>query len=373
MVDFSSFYLIAVHGGAGSHAKSEDSVREIKHALRLACKLGLDNLKRGECCLTACEQAITVLEDESCLNAGYGSNLTLEGTVECDAALMDGAAGDFGAVGAVSGVKNPVKVARAILEHGRTVDVLGRVPPLMLVSHGAQNFALRRDIECVVPGAMVSERSRREWVIWKSRLDTALASRHRPARLEEESSGLHAVQDTVGAISWDSGSSLAAGVSSGGLLLKDAGRVGEAAYHGAGCWAQNTTSRKCGVACSVSGTGEYIIRCLVAKRISEAVVTSSEDQTHEALERVLGQFHDMCLAHGNNDPNVGVLVLTQSRDEHGMTQPRLWCAFTSESMSVGYASSLDAKPKTMIIRRPPESKPRTQHSIYISNLPLTRF
>jgi len=108
--------------------------------------------------------------------------------------------------------------------------------------------------------------------------------------------------------------------------------------------------------------------------IAEALTTASADQTHEVLEHVLGrQFHDVCLAHGNDDPNVGVLILTQTRDGHGTTQLRLWCAFTSDSMAVAHASSLDPKPKAMILRRPPESKDRTQYSLYITNLPLFRL
>ncbi|GAW04272.1 N-terminal nucleophile aminohydrolase [Lentinula edodes] len=120
--------FIAVHGGAGSHSSSTE--RELKQALRLACKKALDSSSlTSRSPLDVAEVAITVLEDDPVLNAGYGSNLSLEGIVECDAAIMDGNY-HFGSVGAISGVKNPIQVARALLQHSQISDPLGRVPPL---------------------------------------------------------------------------------------------------------------------------------------------------------------------------------------------------------------------------------------------------
>ncbi|TCD71261.1 hypothetical protein EIP91_011739 [Steccherinum ochraceum] len=177
-----------------------------------ACKTALSGLKRGDRALAAVEQAIIVLEDDPCLNAGFGSNLTVNGSVECDAAVMDGSTGDFGSVGAVSGVKNPIAAACAVLEHGRSRDILGRIPPLMLVSQGAREFAERRDVTCVPAEALISERSRQDWDRWKSRLDAA-QSQSAPATSTLDSSGLHDIQDTVGAVALDTTSSLAAGVS----------------------------------------------------------------------------------------------------------------------------------------------------------------
>lgn len=115
--------IIAVHGGAGDHPEEDE--RAVRRALRSACKRALD----AHAPLDAAEAAIAVLEDDAVLNAGYGSNLTEDGTVECDAALMstDGA---FGSVGAVNGVSNPIKLARRVLDAARAPGALGRVPPM---------------------------------------------------------------------------------------------------------------------------------------------------------------------------------------------------------------------------------------------------
>ncbi|KAG5648596.1 hypothetical protein DXG03_003207 [Asterophora parasitica] len=128
---------VVVHGGAGMHGHARE--KEVKQALRLACKEALKGLHdpspdhgdSSKCTpLNMVGNAIVVLEDDPHLNAGYGSNLSLIGTVECDAAIMDGASGYFGSVGAVSGIKNPIQLARVVLEYSRIPDPLGRIPPL---------------------------------------------------------------------------------------------------------------------------------------------------------------------------------------------------------------------------------------------------
>lgn len=120
---------VAVHGGAGYHGVvSEQSV---KSALKRACARALRGSPLDDSsALSIVEQAIAILEDDECLNAGYGSNLTIDGTVECDAAIMDGLSGDFASVGAVPGLKNPIKLASVLLRHSREPDSLGRIRPM---------------------------------------------------------------------------------------------------------------------------------------------------------------------------------------------------------------------------------------------------
>lgn len=125
---------------------------------------------------------------------GFGSNLTLCGAVECDAAVMT-EDGHFGSVGALAGVRNPVRAARLILDHSQNLDSIGRVPPLTLVASGAQQFVQARDASLVIdPHSMICENARKDWSRWREKLSHG--SIHRP-----ESSGSRSLlQDTVGSI-----------------------------------------------------------------------------------------------------------------------------------------------------------------------------
>ncbi|KAG8806833.1 hypothetical protein FRC18_005880 [Serendipita sp. 400] len=131
-MDLTRRFAIIVHGGAGNHP--ERSQKQVKAALKRACIRAADLLRDASAtALDAVEAAIREMEDEECLNAGYGSNLTIDGKVECDAALMEGR-GAFGSIGAVSGIKNPITAGRYVLENGRTTRLhpLGRVPPMLV-------------------------------------------------------------------------------------------------------------------------------------------------------------------------------------------------------------------------------------------------
>ncbi|KAI6046053.1 nucleophile aminohydrolase [Pisolithus marmoratus] len=317
---------VAVHAGAGHHDK---------------------DLRR------VVERAIVELEDDENLNAGTGSNLTLDGTAECDAAIMDGRTSEFGSVGAVPGVKNPIKLAKAILCHSRQFDGLGRIPPLTLVSSGARSFAMQSGLETVDPESMISKRAKEDWQKWIERYNGV-----RQGTMSESTALPNcAIQDTVGAVAWDSCGNVAAGVSrlaeslqisglAGGLLLKHSGRVGEAAIFGAGCWAQQSSGGKTGVACSISDVHDVLINLLTE------------------------QFYRPAVGYGISRPNAGVLLLTA---ESGNSKPRLWCAFTAEGMAIAYASSEKPISKATILRRPhitsgpdlPEKQP-----VYITALSM---
>ncbi|EIN11582.1 N-terminal nucleophile aminohydrolase [Punctularia strigosozonata HHB-11173 SS5] len=246
-----SHYVVAVHGGAGFHDPKHDKV--IKENMKAACSRGIDLLSNGSQVIDAVEGSISMLEDTECFNAGYGSNLTWDGGVECDASLMEGTTCAFGAVGAVSGIKNPITAARRVLEHSGVQDRLGRIPPLLLVSAGAHNYAASRGCLVIPPNELVSTRAQEEWKYWKilaQSNDTGdpIHGGAGPSR----PSGLDLRQDTVGAVAL-SEKGVAAGVSSGGLLLKMPGRIGEAAVFGAGCWASQSDDGDVVVASSVSG------------------------------------------------------------------------------------------------------------------------
>ncbi|KAF4598208.1 Threonine aspartase 1 [Pleurotus pulmonarius] len=384
--------FVAVHGGAG--ILSRDSEVLVKQALANACKTALTTLQirnDANAALAATAEAIVVLEDDPCLNAGYGSNLTFAGTVECDAAIMTSEPGDYGSIGAVSGIANPIRLARAVLEHARIPGPLGRVPPMMLVSEGATSFASsvpQPPITIVPVDSLITPRARQQWAQWKARLDQAEAGTVDstcPTTAEDQ------MQDTVGAVTCDGAGRMAAGVSSGGLLLKRPGRIGEAAVYGAGCWASQTnrqphtestgdsssnfTISGRSMACSVSGTGEDIVRAMLARSIARALAYdqaetfSGEVDVHEALSEVfVDLFLKPCMARGELNPSAGVILLDRG-DADSSHSVRLWCAFTTPSMSIAYASSRHPSPKVKILRKP--TRTNTKSPVYITAISLS--
>jgi beta-aspartyl-peptidase (threonine type) len=216
---------IAVHGGAGREAPEGRAPR--RAALARATEAGWAALARGGTALDAVVDAVVVLEDDPHFNAGLGSVLTEDGRVEMDASVMAGDTLAAGAVGAVSGVANPVRLARAVLAEGREV---------MLVGEPAVALARRAALGVCDPAALVTEEARRRW------------------RTREPAPG-----ETVGAVACDGRGRVAAATSTGGVAGKRRGRVGDSAVIGAGTYADDLLG-----AGSATGPGEAIIRvCLV--------------------------------------------------------------------------------------------------------------
>ncbi|MBV6416646.1 MAG: Isoaspartyl peptidase [Steroidobacteraceae bacterium] len=239
-------HSIAIHGGAGTLPRADMTPeREAAYRAGLAAALdaGFAVLERGGTSLDAVTTAVRLLEDDPLFNAGHGAVLTHEGTVELDAAIMDGRNLAAGAVAGVSHVRNPVELARAVMEHS---------PHVMLIGAGAEEFALTRGI-ALVPNDFFMTDTRR------AQLSSVLAGDARPAN---ELSAL----GTVGAVARDRDGNLAAATSTGGMTGKRYGRVGDTPIIGAGTYADNH-------ACAVSATGhgEYFIRAAVAHDICARV------------------------------------------------------------------------------------------------------
>ncbi|KAG8815613.1 hypothetical protein FRC19_000917 [Serendipita sp. 401] len=362
-MDLTRRFAIIVHGGAGNHP--ERSQKQVKAALKRACIRAADLLRDASAtALDAVEAAIREMEDEECLNAGYGSNLTIDGKVECDAALMEGR-GAFGSIGAVSGIKNPITAGRYVLENGRITRLhpLGRVPPMTLVADGVVKFCSSQipsqapmfKVDTVPIESLISVRASEEWRYWTNRLTVA-----------QSQETVTAMGDTVGAIVLCD-NQIAAGVSSGGLLLKYSGRVGEAAVYGAGCWAASKDASS-GVASSVSGTGEQIMRGAVARSVCEACSPSTTDDPIGGLTEVFKQFIENERGTRLSDPEdiqVGTIVLHFEDGESGLSA-RLLIAFTTPSFAVGSISSDDLVPKASIHRQ--QSRPSDGRSpLYVSS------
>lgn len=222
-------YCLVIHGGAGNITR-QNTPDESKYrsALDTALSIGERILKNGGSSLDAVEQVVRYLEDCPLFNAGKGAVLTEEGKVELDASIMDGKTLLAGAVAGVTDIKNPITAARAVME---------KTPHVMLVREGASAFARKVGLE-MVPN---------EYFITKE-------SRERYEKLKNTDK-----KGTVGCVALDIHGNLAAATSTGGMMMKKYGRVGDSPIIGAGTYANNQT---CAVSCT--GHGEYFIRNSVA-------------------------------------------------------------------------------------------------------------
>ncbi|KAK6000944.1 hypothetical protein QM012_003027 [Aureobasidium pullulans] len=160
---------IFVHAGAGYHSLQNERIH--LQACNDAAKAAMVILRTGGTALDAIEIAIKVLEDREITNAGYGSNLAVDGIVECDATIVDHF-GRSGAVGAVSQIKNPISLARTLLDRSTQLLTLRRVPPNLLVGQGAIEFAASVDMPILPYDALVSPAAKERWLKWKNDLDT---------------------------------------------------------------------------------------------------------------------------------------------------------------------------------------------------------
>ena len=227
---------LIVHGGAWNIP--DETVDACKSGCHRALAAGWSILARGGSALDAIEAATMVLEDDSVFDAGYGSHLTLDGHVECDAIVMNGATLRAGAAATLHRVKNPIQLARKILEN---------CPHMMLVAEGAERFAKQHGMKLCKPEELVSKAEREAWMKCKS--DKHAAEHHRGHE-----------QGTVGAVALDANGCLFAATSTGGTCCKLPGRVGDSPLIGCGCYADSEAG---GVSCT--GYGEAIMKVVLAK------------------------------------------------------------------------------------------------------------
>jgi len=232
-------FAIAIHGGAGVIERAK-MTPEKEAGYRAGLAAALDAayaiLERGGTSLDAVTTAVRMLEDDPQFNAGRGAVLNQDGDAELDAAIMDGHGPQAGAVASVRHVKNPIDLARLVME---------RSPHVLLVGEGAEEFALEQGV-VLVPRGYFRTRAR------MSQLEEA-----RQAEKDRATAG--SGHGTVGAVALDRAGNLAAATSTGGLTNKHRGRVGDSPLIGAGTYAHNDN-------CAVSGTGdgEYFIRQVLA-------------------------------------------------------------------------------------------------------------
>jgi len=259
---------IVVHGGAGLYA--EDRHAEARAGCLRAAEAGRAVLAGGGSALDAAQAAVRVLEDDPFFNAGVGAALTRAGTVELDAAVMDGRDLSFGAVAAMARARQPIDIARAVLDDGEHV---------LLCAEGAWAFARERGFAPCDPAELITDRARQ--------------------RLLEETARRQAGGDprgggTVGACAVDADGHVAAATSTGGIVYKRPGRIGDTPLCGCGTYADDG-----GGAASATGHGESIIRvtmsrvCVDAMRAGGAASSAAWAAVHE-LERVGGTGGIIC-------------------------------------------------------------------------------
>lgn len=238
---------IAIHGGAGTLIKGQmtpEKENAYKNALQLALNAGYRVLEKGMSSVDAVEIAVKSLEDTPLFNAGKGSVFTANGTHEMDASIMEGKSLDAAAVSLISGIKNPVSLARCVMEKSEHVFLAGE---------GAMHFAKQHHFEIVPDEYFYDELRYQQWQEIKGtdqfQLDHSLK--------KDSKFG------TVGAVACDANGNLAAATSTGGMTNKKYGRVGDSPLIGSGNYANNNT---CAVSCT--GSGEFFIRGVVAYDVS---------------------------------------------------------------------------------------------------------
>jgi beta-aspartyl-peptidase (threonine type) len=259
-----SFLLVKpaliVHGGAWNIP--DESVDRCKAGCLAALNAGWSILSSGGSAIDAIEAAIVVLEDNPVFDAGYGSHLNLDGQVECDAIVMNAATLRAGSVAAVQRIRNPIRLARKVLEE---------CPHMMLVAGGAERFAESHGVPLCDPEELIAPAEREAWQ--SCRHDEHAAANHRGHE-----------QGTVGAVALDANGALFAATSTGGTCCKLPGRVGDSPLIGCGCYADIEAG---GV--SATGYGEAIMKVVLAKTAIDFLRASPAMQAAQSAIALLAR------------------------------------------------------------------------------------
>ncbi len=283
---------MAIHGGAGTILKSQlthELKQEYTKALDDAISIGNEILSRGGSSLDAVEAAVNSMEDCHLFNAGRGSVYTADGTHEMDASIMDGATLEAGAVGLVHSVKNPISLARKVMEDSDHVFLAGE---------GAMKFANENGLTMEPEEYFHDQYRYDQWQSVKGTSKTQLD------HSGDEKFG------TVGAVALDSHGNLAAATSTGGMTNKNYGRLGDSPVIGAGTYASNKT---CAVSCT--GSGEYFIRGVAAYEVSALMEFAKHKLSRAAdivvMERLMKINGDGGLIAVDNQGNIALPFNTE--------------------------------------------------------------
>lgn len=302
--------VIVVHGGAGTW-QADHSQPALK-SVKKAAETGFDVLRNGGTAVDAVTEAVALMEDAGVFNAGCGSALNIEKRVEMEASVMDGKTLMAGAAGLLSDIRNPVRVAKVIMEKTDHVFVVGK---------GARELARIFNLEERKPAA--STKLKR----YEAQLESLLEGKYALPKLAALVKAHPEVfqLETVGAVALDRNGNAAAATSTGGFPLKLAGRIGDSPLIGCGTYADNQSG-----ACSATGVGEVAIRLVLAKTVCNYIENGKTAQ--EAVEnaialvkrRISGTYNDIGLiavdAHGrigaaHSSPNLCWAYMTMEQKE----------------------------------------------------------
>jgi L-asparaginase / beta-aspartyl-peptidase len=308
---------LVIHGGAGTITRgsmTEEMERQYRTTMEASLRAGHAALAAGGSGLDAVVAATNILEDSPLFNAGRGAVFTAEGRNELDASIMDGATLRAGAVAGVTRVKNPINLARRVMEAS---------PHVMLSGAGAEEFAELQGLELVDPSWFHTDRR------WEALQRAREAAQGRESSTDPGGAGNESRFGTVGVVALARDGTIAAGTSTGGMTNKRWGRIGDAPIIGAGTYADD----RCGV--STTGWGEYFIRNVVAYDICARVRykgISLQQAAHEVIwERLEAQ-----------EPETGGIVSLDADGHVVMT-------FNSRGMYRGYIDQ-DGRVVTAIYR-----------------------
>jgi beta-aspartyl-peptidase (threonine type) len=283
---------LIVHGGAWDIP--DEAVAACKKGCLRALEVGWSILSVGGHALDAIEAAIVVLEDDPAFDAGYGSHLNLDGQVECDAIVMDATTLRAGSVAGLRRMKNPIQLARKVLES---------CAHMMLISEGAERFATEQGLPLCDPSELISPAEYEAWL--RCSQDTHAADHHRGHE-----------QGTVGAVALDKNGRLFAATSTGGTCCKLPGRVGDSPLIGCGCYADSDTG---GV--SSTGYGEAIMKIVMAKTAADFLRPANSTPARAAQAAV-----QLLATRGKG---TGGLIMLDKNGNPGM-------AFNTPRMAHGY-------------------------------------
>jgi len=376
--------FLCLHLGAGFHSSNKEA--QYKDLCQKACLFGAELLNRDQTCVEVAVAVTAFLERSSLTNAGYGSNLTLDGNVECEAAIMDSQYGNFAAVGCVSGVQHPIKVAEVMLRDQNEPSPFGLVSPMVIVGSAVKEKAKHHGLETLSHDALISSEALKVNNKYRNMIRDKVEES--PGDRSEESSGdimktMHSLNedslvedksadepclkksknsttmmdnseenslmcDTIGVICVDSSLHVSSAISSGGLILKQPGRLGPCTQYGCGCWSHcydDNTS----VACCTSGTGEAIIRTNLAKQASEFLFKHSTDIPR--LDNFIrDNFIDSkCIPASLEQRLCGMLVVYLHKCGYE-SYVDFHVAHSTDSFCIGYIGAGHKKPKFLLSR-----------------------
>src|SRR6516164_4449249 len=274
-----------VHGGAW--AIPDEVVEAHLNGVCAAAAAGFDLLEAGGSCLDGVEAAVVTMEDDETFDAGRGSFLNMDGRVQLDACMMDGATLRAGGVGCVERIRNPIRASRLVLDQS---------PHVYFVGEGAERFAQEHGMQLCRNGELVIERE-------IQRLKEAQA-KEAAGHPDFTFAGPQTSHDTVGAVALDANGDIAAGTSTGGTLNKDPGRVGDSSLIGCGCYADNQSA-----AVSCTGWGEPIMKLVLAKWAADRVRSGGAPDA--TANEAMSYLHRRLQGHGG-------LILLDARGRFGI-------------------------------------------------------